>query len=1435
MRSMTGIKRVLAIVLTLALLLSMMAVVGVSVSAAEAVEYHYTFDATTDNYNYRTGYYKKNGGYYTNNCIRDDEGVNTDLVAGGYNGSEYLMQMAYVGNRGGTYDSQRYAAFSLPNNTGSSQNGRGTTQSIHLVKDSTYTITLTYKVTGYVSTGALYVGVGGIALSQMGMPFSNLNAAKVTDVTAVTDGWQTATVSYTPTAKNTLYVILKMADDTNRAGTTVQIGAVDIVPTTVSTITFDAAGGSEVAPISGNAGETITYPANPTRVGYEFAGWFTADDGAAPTVFPSENLTLIAKWNERTAPGTEYHYTFDATADNYNYRTGYYKKNGAYFTNNCIHESDGVNTDLVAGGYNGSEYLMQMAYTGDRGGSYDSQRYAAFSLPNNTGSTKNGRGTTQSIHLEKDCTFKITLTYKVTGYVSAGALYVGVGGIALSQMGMPFSNLNAAKVTDVTAVTDGWQTASVIYTPTAKNTLYVILKMADDTNRAGTTVQIGAVDIEPVLATTISFVGADVAPITGQVGETIVYPADPTRAGFEFIGWFTADDEAAPTVFPSENLTLVAKWNETAPAPSDVWSFESEAVDTLLSVGTHSVRKAVVTAAEHKSGAHSLKLTGNDKSGYTRPQVMIKDNTGAQVMLQEGLSYEISFWLKVPQAAGTTEINWWLTASADDTYYDNSNAVNADKIYEQNRMSVLADVWLPITVNVHATKSGMLRLGMSGNRFGAHDFYIDDIAVKVVFPPVVGEGTLTFETGTLNTDLALNGSQVNRIEVTDEIPARSGTKVARVTSNDRTGNTRPQMLVKNDDGDQIYIYKGRNYEFTFSVFIPEGSEVYGLNYWFAAASNEQRFDSSNPKKNYVLAEVTASAQPTPGEWATLTLTVADAPVGGKLRFGITGNTSTRHSFYIDDITVRMTEPAAASSDVQSYEDYSLDEKLSVNTDAAGITATDEDVHTGYKSAKVVTLGNAVNTVPQMPLIDYQGEPMTVVKGMKYQLSFYAMVPYGTLYDLQCWLTVADNDTPYSDEHPRENVVMDTTIVPATDRGGWQFVTLTISDCAASGDLRLGISGSTDEAHTFYIDDLMIRERSPLPGDPEAMNFESTAVGQQIQVNTGSSSVITITDEYSFTGSNAARVDSHDKSGDYRPQLNITDADGNLVRVSKGEDCYITFMIHMPTITAGTNSAGYWLAAVPEDKIDTAFNNSVFTKNDYKLYEATIPQDALPDLSEWVKITIPVLNSPLEGVLRLGVTFSNLDMGKTNFIYIDDVKKEDPRYVTVKFDTNGSEDEIDDIVMLEGSLIPFDGADPYLDGSDFMGWYTDKAFKKEHYFDIYSRTVTADDAPVLTLYARWRKWDDGAANIVVRDDEEEYVTEYYTEKVWVGDQNVPAPWDTGDRLTREDAAPIVTTPDEPQPSNGMPPWLIVVIIVAAVVVVGGGAVVAAVMLKKSKKA
>ena len=58
------------------------------------------------------------------------------------------------------------------------------------------------------------------------------------------------------------------------------------------TITFDTAGGSEIAPITQEYGTHITSPANPTREGYTFKGW----DKEIPETMPAENITVKAQW-----------------------------------------------------------------------------------------------------------------------------------------------------------------------------------------------------------------------------------------------------------------------------------------------------------------------------------------------------------------------------------------------------------------------------------------------------------------------------------------------------------------------------------------------------------------------------------------------------------------------------------------------------------------------------------------------------------------------------------------------------------------------------------------------------------------------------------------------------------------------------------------------------------------------------------------------------------------------------------------------------------------------------------------------------------------------------------------------------------------------------------------------------------------------------------
>ena len=81
-------------------------------------------------------------------------------------------------------------------------------------------------------------------------------------------------------------------------------------PEKTYTVTFESNGGSEVDKAIVSEGKTVAKPANPTRDGYTFAGWYADKDGTKVWDFDTpvtEEITLYAKWTQDNPddPGDE--------------------------------------------------------------------------------------------------------------------------------------------------------------------------------------------------------------------------------------------------------------------------------------------------------------------------------------------------------------------------------------------------------------------------------------------------------------------------------------------------------------------------------------------------------------------------------------------------------------------------------------------------------------------------------------------------------------------------------------------------------------------------------------------------------------------------------------------------------------------------------------------------------------------------------------------------------------------------------------------------------------------------------------------------------------------------------------------------------------------------------------------------------------------------
>jgi uncharacterized repeat protein (TIGR02543 family) len=287
------------------------------------------------------------------------------------------------------------------------------------------------------------------------------------------------------------------------------------------TITFDSQEGSAVTAIKADEGTALTKPADPTREGYAFQGWFNAATGGAKYEWPhtlNADLTMYAQWQEDTQQPVQHTITFDSQG--------------------------------------GSAVAAITAVQGT-------------AVPQPTDPTRNNY-TFQGWHSAATegtaYTWPHTLNADVTMYARWQAIvqhtitFESHGGSAVAAIKAD-AGTAVEKPTDPTRedyAFQGWfsaETGGTLYP--WPHTLTVDLTMhahwQDDT------------EPEPEKRTIAfdSHGGSAVSAITANEGTEVNKPTDPTRNAYDFAGWFDAETGGAAYDWPhtlNADLTMHAQW-----------------------------------------------------------------------------------------------------------------------------------------------------------------------------------------------------------------------------------------------------------------------------------------------------------------------------------------------------------------------------------------------------------------------------------------------------------------------------------------------------------------------------------------------------------------------------------------------------------------------------------------------------------------------------------------------------------------------------------------------------------------------------------------------------------------------------------------------------------------------------------------------------------
>lgn len=361
---------------------------------------------------------------------------------------------------------------------------------------------------------------------------------------------------------------------------------------TTYTVTFDTQGGSTVNAATVNAGALVTKPADPTKSGHTFSGWYKEAECTNAWNFATDtvnaNVTLFAKWvtGEHVAPMIKHTVTLKLNGGKCAVETitvedgallpkpadptkkgntfaGWYKDEALSTAWNF--ETDTVTADItIYASWEPNEYTVKFKLNGGDGDA-DTQYVLHGGLVEEPDEPERDDYIFGGWYTSSDFTTKWNFdTNKVTKNMTLYAKWLS------NEVTVAFNSQGGSEISPQVVTRGSFATAPTA--PTRENFIFGgWYKEAECTNAFSFSTKITD-DIvlyakwttTQVTVTFNSQGGSAVASAMVAPGSTVAVPVAPIRQGYTFLGWYKEVDCKTAWNFTTdvvnENTTLYAKW-----------------------------------------------------------------------------------------------------------------------------------------------------------------------------------------------------------------------------------------------------------------------------------------------------------------------------------------------------------------------------------------------------------------------------------------------------------------------------------------------------------------------------------------------------------------------------------------------------------------------------------------------------------------------------------------------------------------------------------------------------------------------------------------------------------------------------------------------------------------------------------------------------------